>query len=227
MPPSPPSNRFVTGIRSGEIDSLEDLKAAFKELAKATHPDLAGQDSDLASGDAFVAVRSEYENALRDFERHRFGAARLERSGMGATGERGAAVSSLELWACLALFLKRGFPKLPRHEKEILRYEYARWRFRGVLRARGSGRDGIDPVALFDAFEGELLTIRKALPDGVGAALAFLRGLVAHAEREHPAMRTALVRDLEALSLEPGLGAASLDFLAWLAGELGIGKRLG
>jgi hypothetical protein len=227
-------NRFVSAIRSGEIDSLEDLKAAFKELAKATHPDLAGVDSDLASGREFVAMRSEYENALRDFERHRFGASRLEREGFGEAGERGAAVASRELWACLALFLKRGFPKEPRHEKEILRYEYARWRFRGALRALGreavgrpgaSAKDSILP--LFDAFETECLALRKALPESVGTAIAFLRDLVAHAEREHPAARVALVHDLEALRMAPGLGEASLGFLEALAAGLGIGKRLG
>ena len=58
------SNRFVQLIRSGEIDSVEDLKTVFKELAKATHPDLAG----AGAGDEFVAVRLEYENALHDFK---------------------------------------------------------------------------------------------------------------------------------------------------------------
>jgi hypothetical protein len=146
----------------------------------------------------------------------------------GARG--GARVDPRELWSCLALFLKRGFPKEPRHEKEILRYEYARWRLRGALKALGreeGGRGGTDPVALFDSFEEELLALRKALPEGVGAAVAFLRDLVAHAEREHPAMRTSLVQDLDALALQPGLGTASLDFLALMAGRLGIGKRLG
>ncbi|MEI6874654.1 MAG: hypothetical protein WCL50_05935 [Spirochaetota bacterium] len=215
------ANRFVQGIRSGDIDSLEDLKTAFKELAKATHPDLAG----AGSGDEFLAVRSEYENALHNFEHHRFGAAKA--GAAGGQGERGATVASGELWACLALFLKRGFPKTPRHEKEILRYEYARWRLRGALRTRGREGAGADPVALYDAFEAECLATRKALPEGVGAAVAFLRNLVAHAEREHPAMRTSLVRDLGDLRLEPGLGGASLAFLEFMAGELGIGKRLG
>lgn len=215
------ANRFVQGIRSGDIDSLEDLKTAFKELAKATHPDLAGADS----GDEFLAVRSEYENALHNFEHHRFGAAKAGTA--GGLGDRAAAVASGELWACLALFLKRGFPKTPRHEKEILRYEYARWRLRGALGARGRDAAVGDPVALYDAFEAECLAMRKALPEGVGAAVAFMRSLVAHAEREHPAMRTALVRELEDLGLEPGLGSASLAFLGYLAKELGIGRSLG
>jgi hypothetical protein len=212
------ANRFVQGIRSGAIDSVEDLKTAFKELAKATHPDLAGAEA----GDEFVAVRAEYEQALHDFEHHRFGAAKA-----GAGGEdRGGTVAAREIWACLALFLKRGFPKTPRHEKEILRYEYARWRFRGSLRSLGRERAGTEALSLYDAFEGELLSIRKALPESAGAVLVFLRDLVAHAEREHPAMRTALVRDLEALRIAPGLGRDSLAFLEFLAAELGIGARL-
>jgi len=216
-------NRFVAAIRSGKIDSLEELKTAFKELAKATHPDLAEPDSDLASGAEFVAVRRDYENALRDFEKHRFGLSRLAREG---SCEVGPSVGSGELWPCLALFLKRGFPKEPRHEKEIMRYGYARWRWRGALRALGRERGGPDPAALFDAFEEELLALRKALPDAAGAALAFLRALASQAGAEHAAMRVALVRDLEDLRLVPGLGPASLGFLEFLAGELGIGRRL-
>ncbi len=96
------ANRFVGDIRSGSLDTIEELKTAFKELAKATHPDLAGADA----GDEFLAVRAEYEHALRDFERHRFGATRAAR---GKAGERGAQVATAELWACLALFLKRCF----------------------------------------------------------------------------------------------------------------------
>jgi hypothetical protein len=231
MPAPQVPNRFVAGIRSGEIDSLEDLKAAFKELAKATHPDLSGG----GSGDEFVLVRSEYEKALYNYEYHRFGAAKA--AAMEGSPVGGATVDPRELWACLTLFLKRGFPKVPRHEKEILRYEYARWRFRGALRSLGGragsrtgssgGHPEADAVKLFDRCEAGLLEIRKSLPEGVGSCLVLLRGLVAHAEREHPAMRTALVRELESLRLEAGLGPDIQGFLELLAGELGIGRRLG
>jgi hypothetical protein len=215
------TNRFVQAIRSGGLDTVEELKTAFRELAKSTHPDLSGPDS----AELFLSIRSEYEAALAGFERHRFGASRLSRD---SSGQASPAVAARELWACLALLLKRGFPKEPRHEKEILRYEYARWRLRGALRSLGREDPGAEGApALFDSFEAELLGIRKAFPDSAGAALAFLRALVAHAEREHPAMRVALARELEDLGMNPGLGPPSLDFLALLASRLGIGRRLG
>ena len=225
-------NRFVRAIRSGEIDSVDDLKTAFRELALATHPDI-GPSAGEGAAEAFIAVRSEYEAALANFERHRFGAS-FRGQGGGATNSAGGAgrpadVAASELWACLSLFLKRGFPKEARHEKEILRYEYARWRLRGALEALGRDRrrdDRAGPAALFDAFEAELIVIKNTYPGSLSSALAFLRDLLAQATDGHPAMRVALVRELDRLRLAPGFGESSLDFLLFLAGELGIGPTI-
>lgn len=232
------SNRFVQAIRAGSIDSIDDLKAAFRELALATHPDLADSGGERAA-EAFIAVRAEYESALANFERHRFGASRREGLGGVADGlGRAAHVDGAELWACLSLLLKRGFPKEPRHEKEILRYEYARWRFRGALAARDRADPAMsrnsepshgivaDSPGLFDAAEEELLLIKKTYPASLAAFLAFLGHLAEQASEGHPAMRVALVRELDALRIAPGLGGTSREFAALLAAELGIGPTL-
>ncbi len=55
------ANRFSRLIGEGEISSVEELKTAFKDLAKRTHPDLAEGDGDA---EAFVRVRRDYEAAL-------------------------------------------------------------------------------------------------------------------------------------------------------------------
>lgn len=142
------ANRFVGPIKRGEIGSIEELKSRFKALAKETHPDLGG---DGASALDFAALRSEYEAALGDFHRHRFG---LSASLAGRSHSRGqtspqadglggnpsyyaAAFSRPELYRRLREVRRGGFPKLPRHEKERLRYEYRRYLALALLDARG------------------------------------------------------------------------------------------
>ena len=220
-------NRFVRAIRSGEIDSIEELKTAFREQALATHPDLGGTSATADPGEAFIAVRAEYEAALSDFERHRFGSVAARRGDEG--GQRSAHVGSEELWGCLSLLLKRGFPKEPRHEKEILRYEYARWRFRGALASLARERGSAEPVdhgPALDRFEGVLLGMKKRRSPALGIILSFLRELIDYASGSHPAMRVALVRDFEHLKNMPELGFNYGELLALLAGELGIGPTL-
>jgi len=243
------SNRFVQRIRSGEIESVEDLKTAFRELALATHPDVAATHSDSAPngigaggggpraagrgidpGGAFIAVRAEYEAALVNFERHRFGARRIDGEGRPSGG--GAAVEAAELWSCLSLMLKRGFPKEPRHEKETLRYEYARWRLCGALDslAREKGGGDIDgersASRLFGDFEASLLDLKKTAPGLLASSLAYLRGLVDFASRNLPAMRTDLVRGFESLRCDARLAPGAREFLLVLSTELGIGPTL-
>lgn len=235
-------NRFVRAIRSGEIDSIEELKAAFREFALATHPDLAsrrpaagenaGTDPagavELDSGEAFIAVRAEYEAALVNFERHRFGVdfakGRTEASTAAYPG-----VGLAELWSCLALLRKRGFPKEPRHEKEILRYEYARWRFRVDLgRLSVSGRRTVEEGhAVFDAFEIDTLAMKRAGDAILSSILSYLDELIDYAVRRLPAMRVALVRSYDALRDHPGLSTGGRQFLAMLSAELGIGPTIG
>ena len=224
-------NRFVRAIRSGEIESVDDLKAAFRELALATHPDVAKADS----GEAFIAVRAEFEAALTNFERHRFGVD-LARGRTDAADNAYSGAGGAELWSCLALLRKRDFPKEPRHEKEILRYEYARWRFRGALRhlsvsvtasvtvPAGAGKTAVES---FDAFESEALAMKKTGAPLLAVILSYLDELVDYAARRLPAMRVALVRSYDAIRDLPGLSPGGREFLAVLSAELGIGPTIG
>ena len=127
-------NRFVGPIKRGEIASIEELKSRFKAMAKETHPDLGGAG---ASAGDFSALRSEYEAALTDFHRHRFGLSSSKAGrgqargqtpdfagGLGGNPSRASMVFSRpELYGRLREVRRGGFPKLPRHEKERLRYE--------------------------------------------------------------------------------------------------------
>jgi len=238
-------NRFVRAIRSGEIESVDELKAAFRELALATHPDVAktrsqaetkggpaGETIDKAdAGEAFIAVRAEFEAALANFERHRFGLD-LARGRTDAADNAYSGAGGAELWSCLALLRKRDFPKEPRHEKEILRYEYARWRFRGALRHLSvsvtvPAEVGKTAVESFDAFESEALSMKKTGAPLLAVILSYLDELVDYAARRLPAMRVALVRSYDAIREHPGLSPGGREFLALLSAELGIGPTIG
>jgi len=207
-------NRFVRRIKSGDIGTVDDLKSEFKALAKLTHPDVRASAEGEGAQAEFVAMRSEFEHALRDFEKHRFGA-------RGALGPLPGPDGPLadETWPCLALLLKRGFPKNPRHEKELLRYDYARWRLEQAL--------GGELVELFGRFESELLFIRAAEMVELDAILEFLRDLIEYRSYGLPSMRTHVVLCLGRLRAALGVGEAVLDFIGRLALELGIGAEIG
>lgn len=209
-------NRFVRRIKSGEIESVDELKSEFKALAKLSHPDLAG----AGSKDDFARLREEYEAALRDFRKHRFGA----RAEAGATGAEADSASHSapsavgdEAWGCLAIMLKRGFPKDPRHEKERLRYDYARWRLEEAL--------GAEAAARFRACESELLAGRGRGDPLLAAELALLGDLIEFRELGLSPMRTGIVLALG--SLRTGAGPAYLAFARALAADLGIGIEIG
>lgn len=206
------ANRFARRIREGRIASIADLKAEFKELAKRTHPDAVGPGAD--HGD-FAALRAEYESALRDFAKHRFGA----RAPVGSRAGGAPAAIAREAWPCLAILLGRGFPKSPRHEKEALRYEYARWRLEQALGPEGS--------ALFEDCESELLILREARSAALRPVLGLMRLLIDYGEAGLSAMRTEIVLELSALRRDPRIGPGCAAFLAALAGELGIGGEIG
>jgi hypothetical protein len=190
-------NRFIRRIKSGEIESIEKLKSEFKELAKLTHPDLRGSGAEAE----FVAVRAEYEAALRGFGRRHVGA-----SDFG------------DAWACLGLLLKRGFPKSPKHEKERLRYEYARWRFAQALGAVERG--------LFRAFEAELLDQKAMGSEALASEMALVRDLLDYRELGLAPMRTHIVLRLGALKADPSVGPDIGRFVDALARELGIGGEI-
>jgi hypothetical protein len=212
------ANRFVKRIKSGEIASVDKLKAEFKDLAKRTHPDLAGPGAD--HGD-FAALRDEYDNALRDFEKHRFGTRRggtLAGKGLARDALASEALAC-EAWPCLAILLGRGFPKAPRHEKEALRYEYARWR---LLESLGPAwRE------LFDACDAELLSMRAARSPALELPVRVLRLLLDYRGKGLSAMRTEIVLALAELRSDPRVGPGCREFELALARELGVGPEIG
>jgi hypothetical protein len=210
-------NRFARLIRSGEIGSVEELKAAFRAEARESHPDLKGPEAD---GTAFIAVRDEYEAALANFERHRFGARSAEPGALGSAAAEGpGAADPRELWACLALLLKRGFPKEPRHEKERLRYEYAAWRFSRALAP--AEREA------FASWEESLRSLRRNDARAFALLYALLGELLEYALCGVDAMRVSLVIGLGRLGADPRFGRDSLAFLGLLAARAGIGAMLG
>lgn len=217
------ANRFARRIRSGEIDSVEELKSEFKALAKLSHPDLAGPGS---GGEDFARLRQEYEDALANFMRHRFGARGAAATSRAPARSTNASESRAELgripdeaWACLALLLKRGFPKVPRHEKEALRYEYARWRLEQAL---GGGR-----AELFRSCEEELLLLKTVDSGASRPVLDLLRDLIDYRDEGPSAMRTQIVISLGSLRADPRFGPGIRDFARALALAVGIGGEIG
>ncbi len=212
------ANRFARRIRDGDIGTPEELKAEFKAMAKATHPDLAGP----GFAHEFIRVREEYESALRDFGRHRFGIRRpapRERDRQGKAGEA-AHAGSADAFAAIGLLRKRGFPKLPRHRKETLRYEYARWCCRRALTGLG------ESPAAFDRFEAALLDLRSRDDPALDRALRYLDALVEYAALGLPELRTALLLDLSALRADPAMPGGVTAFLEALSRSLGKGSAL-
>ena len=195
-------NRFVMMIKSGEIDSVSALKTEFKILAKSHHPDLCGPGAD---GDVFVGLRQEYEMALLNFERHRFG---FRPPGLGETLDPG------RLPATLAALLKRGFPKTPRHEKETLRYEYLTYAARAQANAR---RDG--GGELFREFEGELLRLRSEDARLYREAMGLLEGIIEFGERPLPGLGTANAVGLARLEGAVGRASPLCRFFSLLMGR--------
>jgi len=220
-------NRFARRIRSGEIGGVDQLKSEFKALAKATHPDLAGPGS---GGGEFAALRSEYEDALRDFVRLRYG---------GPAAGAGAVLGHdrRALYADLSRLVARGFPKVPRHEKEKQRYEGSRYLVRARLRAWDESYPGF-----LDGFEAAMLDLvavgERASFD---EALALLASILEYHAAGVPQARAAIELDFarfrfDRASPEPGDargetrpsgtaadGDALCDFLGLLVGDMALG----
>ena len=211
-------NRFARRIRAGKIRTLEELKSEFKSLAKETHPDLAG----FGATETFVQAREEYESALRNFERHRFGARGRRNSGDLAPGGAGRNFDAVPAaFAALAILRNRGFPKSPRHEKERLRYEYALYRCALALERLGEGRgEGLETVGRL------LLELRSLEPRAVQAVLRHLDALAEYSAKRLPAMRTALILASKALGSDSRIPGEVSRFLAELHRDLGLGPVL-
>lgn len=244
-PGTPPAGRFAgrfaARIRRGEIGSVAELKAEFKALAKLLHPDLAAPGT--TDGEAFAALRAEYEAALRDFDRLRFDLPRSRK----ATGGSGnpyvpsrAVHDRRELYASLAALRGRGFPKRPRHEKEKARYGYSRALVLARLEAWRP-----DCPGLFLAFEERLLEApaSDAFAQGMNAsALGLLDAVLDYHAFGVEESRQGLFFEFARLSamrrageaprggtapLGPEGGAAALlGFLSVLVSDLSAGPAL-
>ncbi|MFA6505863.1 MAG: hypothetical protein WCT14_07185, partial [Treponemataceae bacterium] len=185
------SNRFVRGILDGSIGSLEDLKAAYKTEAKLTHPDLA----EVVGHEEFLNLRKEYEHALKELDR---GARKSKTDGAG--DERPTYATGMgDPYAALELLLKRGFPKTPRHQKEILRYRNVRLRARSAL----SKIDSALP-RLFDAMEKELIDAEGFRLEAAKTVLAlltdYLKAKRTHADALETAVRMECARTFPPVS---------------------------
>ncbi|MDP3177158.1 MAG: hypothetical protein Q8M76_04590 [Spirochaetaceae bacterium] len=210
------NNRFVRRIRSGEIDSIEELKTAFKRLAKETHPDLGGVDA----MDEFILVRGEYERALSGFERYRFG------SGAGSAcpplaGSASAIFDRAEFYASLAALFKRGFPKVPRHEKERLRYDYARYLAARQAKAWGPGRG-----SLLAGLEEALMRAKAEGGAAFDEVLDLILGMLEYHEGGGPHERDGLRLQYGIFIGRRGPESALRDFLDLLVGDLDSGPAL-
>jgi curved DNA-binding protein CbpA len=193
------NNRFIRRIRSGEIGSIGELKTAFKRLAKETHPDLGGVDA----MDEFIRVRSEYEKALSGFE------------------PAGASFDRAEFYARLAALFKRGFPKIPRHDKERLRYEYSLYLVLVQARAWGPGRG-----AILKDFEEALARAKAVGGRAFDEVLDLILGILEYHEGGSPHAR-------DGLRLQYGIFAsgreperALRDFLDLVVGDMDSGPAL-
>ncbi len=173
----------MEGIISGEISSITELKTLFKAEAKRTHPDLA-DDMDTV---AFIRMRRQYEDALE-----KLAAGYRRRSTSGEPVEAGRAGKRLDPYAALDLLLKRGFPKRPRHRKEILRYAYARLSARSAL-----GRLRSELPLLFDEFEARALspdTDPRALTEALRLLSELLKARLTGASSLEASVRMELTR---------------------------------
>lgn len=163
------ADRFTRRVRSGELRSLEELKAQFKALARETHPDTASAADAAERTAAFVALRRDYERALAELGGTAPGARAGDAfHGPPPSGGSGDWISALEG------LLKRGFPKEGRHDKERQRYRVALARARSALGALGPGAP-----AAFDAFAAELGAQREARAPAAETALRLFRDIVA------------------------------------------------
>ena len=180
-------------------------------------------------------MRSEYEDALRDFVRYRYG-------GPASLDGRPPAFDRRSLYADLARLFRRGFPKAPRHEKERKRYEYRRYLARSRLRAWDESH-----AALLDTFEEEMLALRGESDPAAGeayeGALAIVEGALEYHATGIDHVRAAVRLDFarfrsaggapggEGLAARSGAAPAERDgisaFLSFLVEDMDAGPALG
>lgn len=208
------ANRFVRGIQNGTIASIEDLKSAYKTAAKQTHPDSAAAEAS-GSGDgraaesgheAFLRLRIEYEHALKELSR-----SAAARDAAPDDDEKPAYATAVgDPYAALALLLKRGFPKTPRHKKENERYRYVRLRARSAL----AKLDTALPI-LFDAMEKEMIaqgdSRKEADATALGLMMDFLKAKRTGSAALETAVRMECARTFPPVSLSPRAERADED----------------
>lgn len=182
------SRRIADRVLDGSISSVEELKAYFKARAKETHPDLAD-----GGAEDFVRLRRDYEDALRMLGRS------VHARATGTETDGGPGMSAADPFAAAEILLKRGFPKIPRHRQEALRYAFARIGFLEALGQLGEGAP-----ELFAAFEEEALRGRGT--PAAEEALRILRSVLRCAASRVPAEREAARFELARASPAPALG---------------------
>ena len=112
----------------------------------------------------FIRIREEYDRALGDFHRYRFGAGRRER----------LVLDRRAFYLNLGILLARGFPKIPRHAKERERYEYARFAFLENMRAA----DSLSGASIFASFEEDMFRLKTRNPDGLKELRSWMERLL-------------------------------------------------
>lgn len=195
------ANRFVGLIRAGRIGTVPELKSLFKRLAKETHPDLASADRGGVPAIEFIQIREEYEHALGEFDRYRFGSRRRER----------LVLDRRALYLSLEILFARGFPKTPRHAKEKERYDYARFAFLENMKAADSGAG----ESIFHDFEHDLFGLKARDPGAVKELRAWMSRLLDY----HRSGIGAFIVELRLGALRLG---ARFPEAAGLAGFLGF-----
>lgn len=166
------ANRFIRGIDDGDITTEGELRSAFRAQALATHPDLGGGNDGSAAGNDFMRVRTEYEAAVRYLARPA-GDPRgaPSRSAASAGFDRGL------FYADLAILIKAGFPKRPRHDQERRKYSRLRLNLRSSL-SRLAAETLADPLGAFDAFEAALFSLRDSGNDEATVIVDRVRSLL-------------------------------------------------
>lgn len=200
-------NRFYHAIRDGGIDSVADLKKLFRKLALETHPDLTGagtprspdpvpetsgqEKPEANTHEDFIELRRDYERALTSFDRIRF----------GVSVPRHASGTPADFFVALGSLLGRGFPKVPRHEKEKHRYDYARKLVLDALAAMDVS-DRHSSSGMFLNFEDSLLQVREIDPQLANRILEWMNRLVGYSST-----------GLDPVAAELGFGLATISRL--------------
>ena len=214
-------NRFKRGILEGSIASEEELKTAYKSEAKRTHPDLADSDGH----EEFLRLRTEYEQARRELFRN----APRQATDSTEAERRAAFAPDDDPLVALEILLKRGFPKRPRHDKERLRYAYAKLRARSALvrieRSLPPLLDAMEEESIAEARKAATARVVRLLEDYLKArrtnSAALLAAFKMEALRTFPPVALGATAGDEDSGTAGRPGPAAAAFFQSLVGSIG------